>query len=240
MKTKPGQFRATTIADARKLNLLPSSTTILGCLPKPQLDDWKFRQVTEWCSWNPMKPGEAMEDFHRRVMDGAFQQVGDAADLGTAIHKALECHFQGQGFDLAMQPYVDATDAWIDAQGLAFEGHELRLVSTKYGFAGTTDAIVSRDGCAGILDFKTRKTKAGRPAEPWFGQKEQIASYVQAQFSGISDENFGVNVFISTTEPGRVEAAFYDADDLRQGWDTFQHAFAIWKAMNQYDPAATK
>ena len=39
-KSKPGTSRPTTLRDARTMKLLPSVTTILGLLDKPQLTDW--------------------------------------------------------------------------------------------------------------------------------------------------------------------------------------------------------
>jgi hypothetical protein len=57
-KAKGGGMRATTIADARKLNLYPSVTTVLSVLSKPSLDDWKLQQVAERAYSNPPQDNE--------------------------------------------------------------------------------------------------------------------------------------------------------------------------------------
>ena len=54
-KAKGGGMRATTLADARKMGLYPSVTTIMGVMAKPQLDDWKLQQVAERAYANPQR-----------------------------------------------------------------------------------------------------------------------------------------------------------------------------------------
>ena len=91
-KAKGGGMRATTIADARKLGLYPSVTTVLGVLDKPQLTDWKLSQVSNWCHGNPPQDAEGVDAYARRATEGAFAQVTEAADLGTAIHEIGRAH----------------------------------------------------------------------------------------------------------------------------------------------------
>ena len=74
-KAKGGGMRPTTIADARKLNLYPSVTTVLSVLAKPSLDDWKLQQVAERAYSNPPQDGEEPSSYSRRIIDGAFEQV---------------------------------------------------------------------------------------------------------------------------------------------------------------------
>ena len=105
-KAKGGGTRPTTIADARKLNLYPSVTTVLSVLAKPSLDDWKLQQVAERAYSNPPQDGEEPSSYSRRIIDGAFEQVGEAADLGTRIHAAIEAHFKGEPVPDEMQVYV--------------------------------------------------------------------------------------------------------------------------------------
>jgi hypothetical protein len=65
----------------------------------------------------------------------------------------------------------------------------------------------------------------------------QIAAYVEAYWGGIGSCAVGHNVFISTTEPGRVEVVTYDAIRLRKEWEAFKHCLALWKWRHSYDPA---
>jgi hypothetical protein len=43
-----------------------------------------------------------------------------------------------------------------------------------------------------------------------------------------------VNVFVSTTEPGRVVFCYHD--EQAKAYETFLHCCAIWRTMNNYDP----
>ena len=70
-KAKGGGMRATTIADARKLGLYPSVTTVLGVLDKPQLTDWKLAQVSNWCHGNPPQDNEGVDSYARREIGRA-------------------------------------------------------------------------------------------------------------------------------------------------------------------------
>jgi hypothetical protein len=229
-----GGMRPTTLADARKLGLLPSVTTILGVIDKPQLSDWRVKQAIQACYDN--RPTGTLEDYTRAMQAKSEEQVGDAADLGTSIHAALESAFAGEDYDPALAVYVKPTLAKVDAAGIRLLQHELRLVS-PYGYAGTTDAVmVDSDGRQGILDFKSRKTKPGQKCLPWETEPMQIAAYGAAQFGAIEGLT-GANVYISTTEPGRVEIVTYTADQLTEAWEAFLAALNLWSYLKGYQPS---
>lgn len=234
---KNGKERGTTIKDARENGLFPSVTTILSVLAKPELETWKFRQITDAARANATWAIMDADTYHARVMNAAFQQVEDAADLGTRIHAAIEQYlYSGEQPAEDLRPYVDAAVRWSLECNVTYQAHELRLVNATEGYAGTTDAAICRGNQRGILDFKSRKTKPGMACTPWSGQAAQIAAYHVAHFGAIEDTDLGVNVFISTTEPGRVEATWYDAGILRREWEFFLHAAAIWRHVKGYDP----
>lgn len=234
-KAKGGGTRPTTIADARKLGLYPSVTTILGVLDKPQLTDWKLEQISNWCHGNPPQDNEGCDSYARRANEGAFQQVADAADLGTAIHAALEAHFKGEQVPDGYSAYVDPVDALMAKEGIKFIEHELRLVNTEQGYAGTTDAVIQMpDGQRGILDFKSRKTKPGTKVGNWETEPMQIAAYGVAKWGCVP--TVGANVYISTTEKGRVEIVWYTADELAKAWRAFECAINVWQYLKDYRP----
>ena len=239
-KSKPGTMRPTTLTDAKKLKLLPSVTTVLGILDKPQLADWKARQITEAAFFNEARKseGETQEEYHKRIIESAFQQVDDAADLGTRIHKAIEQDNNDEPFEEEMRPYVEGVRRWLVDNKVDIIESELRLVSLKHGYAGTTDGVFTSPKGTGILDFKSRKTEPGKPVKNWEDQPTQIAAYLQAKREGFGKimPHIGVNVFISTTEPGRVEACWYDEAQLDKEWEVFQACLTIWRHRKGYDP----
>lgn len=231
---KNGVERPTTLRDAKKLNLLPSVTTIFKCLAKPELDKWKQRQVLMASLTLSRREEEGDEEFCERIMDDAFKQVDDAADLGTRVHAALENHFQGMAYDPSLSSYVETVEKWVKDNQIQFLDHELRVVCPEVGFAGTTDAIIMvppYGNRVGVLDFKTRKSRPQYAMTPWQTEPMQIAAYGYTQRA-----TFGVNVFISTTEPGRIEDAWYEPDQMDQEFKAFRHVCKIWQHFNKYVP----
>ena len=236
-KAKGGGMRATTIADARKLGLYPSVTTVLSVLAKPQLVDWQLGQVAGKAYSNPPQDGESQEDYARRIISASQEQVGEAADLGTAIHAALEAHFQGLPVPDGYSAYVDPVAALIAREGITFLEHELRLVNADVGYAGTTDAVIkTSDGRLGILDFKSRKTKPGERVSNWETEPMQIAAYGMAKWGKVPDT--GANLYISTTEKGRVQIVQYSHEELQAAWDAFLCATRLWQYLKGYKPPA--
>ena len=103
----------------------------------------------------------------------------------------------------------------------------------------STDIAFSKGAVCGILDFKSKKTKEGEPVVPSFGHAAQIAAYHVAYWTKgepILDNSLGINVYISTTELGRVEVVQYDAEQLRKEFEMFQNCAAIWRYKSNYDP----
>ena len=237
---KNGKTRKTTIKDARENHWYPSVTTIIkDTLAAPQLDDWKQRQITEKAFCYQPEPGETPEEYHKRIKELAFEQVDNAADLGTAIHDAIESFYTGKPYDPKFEVYVAAVDKWVRDNGVVFKAHELSLVNKSAGYAGKTDACFTSPKGYGILDFKSRKTQPGKPCLPYDMQDAQIAAYHTAHYGPIldmDDKVVGVNVFISTTEPGRVEATWYSAEELRAAWTAFYHTCKVWQFLKSYTP----
>jgi hypothetical protein len=111
-------------------------------------------------------------------------------------------------------------------------------VNNEYGFGGTSDMAWIADDLSsfGCGDYKFTKTKPGEPVKPKETHAMQLAAYVQTYWGGISDRAKAFNLFLSTTEPGRVEIVWYDAQQLRCEWEAFKHCCAIWAWRSGYDP----
>jgi hypothetical protein len=193
---------------------------------------WQQKQVLYSALTLPRIYGEPEDEYVARIIEDAFKQVETAADLGTRVHKAIEDHFQGKPFDQELCVFVNAAENWCAENGVTFIGHEIRCVS-PLGYAGTTDGLISvkaRSG-TGILDWKTRKSKPEYPMAPWSKEPMQIAAYAD-----VKGASFGCNVFLSTTEPGRIEATWYDSDRLQKEMEAFRHVVKIWQHFNNYVP----
>lgn len=228
--------RPTTLRDAKRLGLFPSVTSILGILAKPGLEMWKLNQVALATLRTPKTPAESEDYWCTRVRNAAFEQVEQAADLGTMIHGALELAMAGEPYAEDLRPYVEPVLKWKQAVGIQIVERELRVVNRAHGFAGTTD-VLFRFGRAGmgILDYKTRVTRPGEPVLAYDNQALQLAAYAATYWG---EENIGrvlaANVFISTTEPGRMEVVKHEA--LVRDWQAFKLVADLWRYLKGYDP----
>ncbi len=233
-----GGLRATTLRDARRLKLFPSVTSILGIFSKPQLDKWKMKQVALASMRIDRTEGESDDYLADRIIEEAFAQVEQAADLGSRIHDALEKHFEGTEVPEDLQIYTEPVLEWQVSKSLQFVERETCLVNQEHGFAGTMD-VACRYGSNGIgvIDFKTRKTKPNVKVTPYDGQAMQIAAYGATYWGEESlSRMFGANVYISRTEPGRMEVCSYTPQQLMAEWEVFKMACAIWRHSKNYDP----
>jgi hypothetical protein len=241
--------RATNIKDARELKLFPSVSSILKVLSNPGLDRWKMGKVAEACFKQPPIADEQMDEYVHAILDKAFDEVNDAADLGTQIHSNIEQLLSDKPVEcssaMALQCAMSAVDTVRELE-LVIQHTELTTVCKVHGFAGTTDLVVSRvkDGQMqyGIVDFKSTKTKEDDPVTPKQGHAAQIAAYLSSHWLGGGmplEFHFGMNIYISTTEVGRIDVVEYDHETLKKELDMFLHACAIWRHRYGYDPRTT-
>jgi len=150
---------------------LPSVTTVLGATKNQQfLKDWKAKVGTE--------EAERIKNLSSR--------------RGTSMHKFLESHIQGVGYD-------DLTPIGCEAKPMAQKIIEVGLtpVEEYYGsevmlhypglYAGSTDLVCMHNGLETIVDFK----QSNRPKkEEWiYDYYMQISAYAMAH-----DEVYGSNI----------------------------------------------
>lgn len=242
--TKDGEGqRATTLRDARKMALLPSVTSIIGILDKPQLTRWKMREVAKAAIAIPGPQGdEPVERFADRAIDAAMSQVGEAADLGSRIHAAIENLMRGSAEEPSeeLQPYVKPVLDWMRSVGVKVTHSEIVLVNAVHGFAGRVDALFTWGdafGKMGILDFKTKKTKPDEKVEAYDEHTLQLAAYAATHYGAEHLQHVvAANLFISSTEPGRLEVVKHDKAKLVAAYEAFTQMCAVWRFRKGYDP----
>src|SRR5690348_10169188 len=107
-----GKERDTTLRDARSLGLLPSVTTVLDCLNKGALVEWKVRQGILAALTTSRREGEDDDTFLARILTDSKEQAKQAAEEGTRIHDAIECSFKrGWTVPEPYRPHVTAVHA---------------------------------------------------------------------------------------------------------------------------------
>lgn len=240
--------RPTTIRDAKAYDLLPSVSAYTRMLAAPGLERWKMGKVAEACFANPPHPGEEMEEYVRTMLDKSKEDGMGAANLGTQIHACLESLLKGQsyedevveiagGHNSLLSKMVEPAFNKVADLGLVIKHAELVLVNSKEGYAGTTDVVHESVRGRGILDWKSKRTKEGEAVTPSETHPMQIAAYFVAAFNDdqFTDANC-MNVYISTTEPGRVDVVHYPRDILIEAYKDFLCLTRLWRSANQYDP----
>jgi len=253
--------RDTTIADARKLGLLPSVSGINKVWANPGLDRWKQNATIE-AALNYSRaefsiPGKEEEDsieaYYREIRAKADAGMNAASDLGVKIHAAIEANLTdspwdgGEMVELAdgkMVELYELVDPAIDKLGeLIITPVESEKIVTclPYGYAGQMDLAFTQGEIAGVLDFKSTKTTPGKKIDVRQGQSMQIAAYHYAYWGAADKPHFtpnhkGINLYISTTEIGRVDVVTYDHEELAKQWEGFLACLTLWRLQNNYDP----
>lgn len=235
MQKAKGGVRNTTLRDARKYKLLPSVTTIFGIMAKPGLDRWKIGKAIEATLATPRNEEEQDESYYSRIRSRSFEETDKAAKLGTRIHDAIDAAFDGVEPAEDLKQYVEPTMAYLETLKLQDIEREGTVVNLDLGYAGRVDLLARYGKSNIIIDFKTKKTKQGVKVTPFDFQATQIAAYAAAAF-GTLDNCIGANVYISTTEAGRIETSVYDEDKLKQEYELLKDLTGVWRHLKNYDP----
>ena len=235
IKKKDGGDRPATLRDARKHNLLPSVTTIFNIMAKPQLEKWKLNKAIQAALTTTRDDDEPDDRYHQRILERSRKEVSEAAELGTRIHDAIEAAFGGHEPPEDLKPYVLPTMEYLRKINLTNIELEQVVVNIREGYAGRVDLLAGFGDKRVIVDFKTRKTRKGEKVTPYEFQPMQIAAYAHAAFGSLKDV-WGANIYISTTEPERIETVAYNADTLREEYEAFINMCALWRYSKNYDP----
>jgi len=125
---------------------IPGCTTITG----------RFKESGALIGW-AYKMGKEGKDMH------AIKE--QAADAGSCAHDMIDAHIHNRTFQTAKwEPVVIAKAEhcfiayldWADQNNLSVEAAEISLVSERFQFGGTFDAVM-RGGHLRLLDYKTTK-----------------------------------------------------------------------------------
>lgn len=233
VKAKDGTDRPTNLRDARKLNLVPSVTTIIRCATAPGLDLWKQKQVLLAALTLPRHAMEADEVFMYRVMADSKEQARKAAEKGTAIHAAIQGHYEGIPPDEHYWPHVQGTAKAIMEHFGGTVWTAERSFSHALGFGGKIDLHDDK----AVVDFKTKEFGPDDKLATWDEHAMQIGAY-QAGLDMLGTR--GAICYVSTTVPGLARVMEIDAVELLRGWDMFQGLMRYWCGKNKYFSALAK
>lgn len=217
-----GKERATTLRDARKLDLVPSVTTILNVAAKPALMQWMQRQVLLAALTLPKRADESEEEYLDRIIEDSKEQGRFAADAGTAIHASIQSFYKtGKG----NAPEIKAFDAAVLEH---FGPQEWKCevpFAHDIGFGGKAD-LVANDV---VVDIKTKEFADADKLKPYDEHLMQLAAYRVGLGKPMAR---CANVFVSRNVPGLVHVHEWSDNDLRRGWSMFLSLFDFWSIKN--------
>jgi hypothetical protein len=176
-----------------------SVTTVIGCLDKPALVYWAADMTAQAAIndadvWQPMAAKDSIE-AHRWLTGARFRkpagQTRTAAELGTAVHAAIEDYtLTGKRGDVDAEvlPYMDQFDQWAQRFQPVYQAAEVTVYDPEFGIAGTCDAFLTVDGVRFIADYKTTRKSfdtKGKPTGPYPEVALQLAAYRHAKLAAV-------------------------------------------------------
>lgn len=233
-----GKERDTTLRDARKLNLVPSVTTVIAGADKPALVMYRERQILDACIARPYDFSDDEKEYRKYIANESRLHSTKAAKRGTEIHDALEKLYLGNEVDLTKDTFniVNAVAGLIGREFQGVKWTPERSFSHPLGFGGKVD--MSADGI--ILDFKTKDTDDIDKMVMYDEHGMQTAAYsVGLQGADFPGEwpikNYKrYDLFISTQIPGLLKLE--ESTDFLRDWGMFKSLLDFWQLKNKYAP----
>jgi len=236
VEAKNGSQRPTTLKDARKMNLVPSVTTILKVSAKPALEAWKMEQMLLAALTLPRIEGETEQSLIARIVSDSKEQAKQAAERGTRVHESIESWYGGN----KAVPHVDIAKSFEEKVFDHFKTHPFqqwnteRSFASELGFGGKIDLYCNPDEHAPngiVLDAKTKAFDEDDDVKGYDEHLMQLAAYRM----GLNLPHARcANVFASVTNPGLVKVVEWSEEDLQRGWQMFQHLLGFWKLKNNF------
>ena len=244
---KPG--KATTVPDARKIGLVPSSTGIVGVA--------KYAgPPSSWMIWNHLNVaydhiglGLERNQWIAATKSKCAETLEEQGDLGTKIHDVCERITREEPVtadELALLPDgFDGFHEWWFDSGMTWVETEFPFAHPM-GYGGRIDLIADdKDGRTIVLDYKTQDTK-GKPVSRLVYRDShpiQLVSYLEGYKYMISLDMMFVHkpilrtVIVSRDEPGRIEQYDWPEDEMPEYWNEFKRRLGCWVFHNKYDPS---
>lgn len=232
--SRDGTPRSPTLRDARKSGWVPSTTTILQIMSKPQLDVWKMREVAKFCADAKIGPEEDKNEWAAWAVEQAKDQMAKARDQGSTIHGEIDRWLiDGCILEYASNPFVHAAVEALNSLGVSDHDYKVETPFCNYGIAGKVD-LHARNVFSWIVDWKTTSQPLDDGKMPDYDEYcAQLASYSVGLFQSLQAKC--INIFLSTSIPGNWAVKIWTPDELSRGMRIFEHCRELWKLKNRYD-----
>jgi nucleotide-binding universal stress UspA family protein len=247
MKADGSGYTKCTLAHARKLDLAPGCTTIIGCADKPALTLWKQRQAIMAALTLPRRDSETEKEWMDRVEEDMSATAAKAAADGSAIHAAIQAVIGGEPSDETYLQHVDgALRELRNTLGDQDWRAEVSVVSRPLGVATKIDMVSD----AWILNWKSKDGDAAQLAKLAIYDEMAMQSGFELHCLGPT----GLAAGLATTAPVRLQrrrAAIgfvsrthcvtriveIERKDLERGFKMFEHLLHYWQTKNRFRPS---
>jgi len=232
-----GGMRPATLRDARKLGLFPSVTGVIKEAANWGLVNWGNDKLLETASEHPIRDDETLQAWIERVKYENAVKLAAAPDRGTAIHAAIEQMFEGRPVEAELAPYAIEVVEWIDREypGWAATA-EKSFAHPGYGYGGKIDLVLVNCEETVIIDFKT----TDKDVDTARGYDSHVMQLAACREGIDSPDATVLNLFVSSTEPGRIRAYPWHEDRVNQAWKMFESLLSYWKWSRNYFPGRAK
>lgn len=223
--------RDTTLADAKKLNLRPSVTTVMAMAAKPGLETWKEEQIlTAAVEW-PFTYGDDIELWKKQIRIMSRQVAKTASEEGNRIHDGLEKCFKGNC--LSGDKIIDEARLYIAHNFKMGNDWVAEKSFCQHGVGGKVD-LHHRDGNGHgvIIDFKTKNTTDVAKMKGYDEHCIQLAAYRRGLDLPKAE---CYNMFISTVEPGLIVLKKWTNKELERGLAIFDALTELWYLKNKME-----
>lgn len=200
---------AHTIYKAKDGNRVPSVTTVLNTLAKPQLVKWANELGIE---------GQELSIY-----------VDALAQIGTLAHHLIQCDLTGQSPDVRAysQDQQDAAVqsiaswmAWRKVHTIEPILNEVPLVSEEYRYGGTLDLHARIDGVLTLADIKTAKAVYSE-------HKTQVIAYRQLLIEN-GHQVDAMQIIRVGREPGEGFEQI-PVDKIAERWELFLACLRVYQ-----------
>lgn len=226
-----GQKVTPDVRHARKYGLLPGVSSINKCAAAPALLNYFVKQTMMSALTLTRSEIESDDEFFARIERDSQERGKKAADRGTALHTAIQGHFQGEPPDAEFWPYVKLVAETVLQRCGEQKWTAERSFGHHAGYGGKADLSCDQ----WLLDFKSKDAAdMDNPSKKlvWDDHPQQLAAYRRGlMLPGVRC----ANVFVSREEPIIVKFCEHSEDDLRRGLDMFDALLRYWQIKNRYD-----
>ncbi len=179
------------------------------------------------------KPG--LERWRRETPD-ADRIASEAAEVGTAIHAAIEASFRSERVPDAYKAHVSAVHTILhdNYPEVAAWTIEHRFAHPD-GFGGCVDIHNMTEALIG--DHKGAAFGPDDDKQLAYDQFWQLGGY--AEGLNMPEHTRGFNLFISRTHPGHVRLHEWSPAKMRQGRAIFRDTLRLWKSLKNFDGSWT-